>query len=132
MDGNRTACGVAVELYGPRSSVAIVSPAGELDTVTAPGLRAELITQIECRSHVILDLSQLTYLGSAGLKVIVEAHHAAQERGGVLRITGTGRRIVARSLSVTGLDALLVISGEPAAGLAAALTTEPAEPAAGD
>jgi anti-sigma B factor antagonist len=129
MDGDETAFGVAVELHGPRSSVAIVAPAGELDTVTAPGLRVELITQIECRSHVILDLSGLSYLGSAGLKVIVEAHHAAQERGGILRISGAGRRIVARSLSITGLDTLLVISGEPAVGLAAALT---AEPAAGD
>lgn len=112
---------VEVELYGSTPSVAVVRPSGDLDVITAPALRSELSVRIERQQHVILDLGEVTFLGSTGLQVIVEAHHAARERGRVLHITGTARRVIARPLGITGLDGLLDISDAFAAVLAAEL-----------
>ena len=47
-----------------------VSVAGELDTVTSPGLEREL-QDLDNVDEVVLDLKDLAYTSSAGLRVIL-------------------------------------------------------------
>ena len=99
--------------YGDRASVLHV--VGEIDTLTAPVLRAQLDEHIPTVPLLVLDLSDVTFLGSAGLAVLVAAKDAADARGHTLRLV-CGSRIVIRALEATGLLTLFdVADGVPEA-----------------
>lgn len=84
-----------------------VSPSGEIDCITAPVLRSALLSCLRppC-TQVIVDLARVTFLNSAGLTVLAEAHHVAHATEIDLGVRG-GSRAVLRSLQVTGLWDLL-------------------------
>jgi anti-sigma B factor antagonist len=80
----------------------VVHVVGEIDTLTAPVLRAQLDEHIPAMPLLVLDLSDVTFLGSAGLAVLVAGKDAADARGHTLRLV-CGSRIVTRALEATGL-----------------------------
>jgi anti-sigma B factor antagonist len=99
---------VAVVPSGDGAQVT-VSPTGDIDSVTAPALRSALLSVLPgpC-ARVIVDLDGVTFLNSAGLTVLAEAHHRAQVAGISFGVCG-GRRAVRRVLRITGLDDLLAV-----------------------
>lgn len=93
----------------------VVHVVGEIDTLTAPVLRAQLDEHIPVVSLLVLDLSEVTFLGSAGLAVLVAGKDGADARGHTLRLV-CGSRIVTRALEATGLLTLFdVADGVPQA-----------------
>jgi anti-sigma B factor antagonist len=93
----------------------VVHVVGEIDTLTAPVLRAQLDEHIPAVPLLVLDLSDVTFLGSAGLAVLVAAKDAADAREHTLRLV-CGSRIVTRALEATGLLTLFdVADGVPQA-----------------
>ena len=83
---------------------------GEVDTFTAPVLRSSLDTQLEqSPRELVIDLSGVQFLGSAGLAVLVETQKAARSREVDLRLIAT-TRAVTRPLEVTGLIDLFTIA----------------------
>jgi anti-sigma B factor antagonist len=104
-----------LQVQRPAPHSVVVRVAGELDLFTAPRL-AELVTsrlQSELTALAI-DLSEVEFLGSAGLGVLMEAHLLAQQREVRLSIV-TGRcRVVRRALEVSGLDEVLPLDPEVA------------------
>jgi len=93
-----------VAIDQPIPSVRVVRVAGELNIQTAPHLHSCLVSQIDGRSrHVVVDLSQFTSLGAAGLESLVRAREAATCRPITLHLTGVDHRAVARPLEITGL-----------------------------
>lgn len=93
----------------------VVHVVGEIDTLTAPALRAQLDEHLPAVKLLVLDLSQVTFLGSAGLAVLVAAKDDADRRGNTLRLV-PGSRIVSRALEATGLLTLFeVADGVPEA-----------------
>ncbi|MHA6796332.1 STAS domain-containing protein [Pseudonocardia bannensis] len=99
--------------HGP--GAVVVHVRGEIDTMTAPVLRNELDEHLPSVPLVVLDLSAVTFLGSAGLAVLVAAKDDAEQRGHLLRLV-CGSRIVTRALEATGLLALFdVAAGVPEA-----------------
>jgi anti-sigma B factor antagonist len=84
----------------------VVTVAGELDTLTAPDLRAALdgaLADPTCR-RLVLDLSGVTFLSSAGLSVLVTTREDTRARSIELQLAGlTGNRAVRRPLELTGL-----------------------------
>lgn len=80
----------------------VVHVVGEIDTLTAPVLRAQLDDQIAAVRLLVLDLTDVTFLGSAGLAVLVAAKDDADRREHRLRLV-CGSRIVTRALQATGL-----------------------------
>ena len=84
-----------------------VSLHGELDLSNADALRAEF-ARIEATSvsRIVLDLSELEFIDSTGLAVILGAHERARNDGYVLRVLRpTGQ--VARVFELCGLDEVL-------------------------
>ena len=105
----------------------VVQASGELDMLTAPRLssqldRAEAI--VVPPAPVVLDLSGLTFLGSAGLSVLVAHHERCAALGSKLQIR-PGGRVVTRPLELTGLDQVLTVVPAPrtAAGTARTVPT---------
>jgi anti-sigma B factor antagonist len=97
------------------SDATVVHVVGEIDTLTAPVLRAQLDEHLPVVPLLVLDLSEVTFLGSAGLAVLVAAKDATDARGNTLRLV-CGSRIVTRALEATGLLTLFdVADGVPEA-----------------
>ncbi|MGW4487679.1 STAS domain-containing protein [Amycolatopsis sp. NPDC004368] len=85
-----------------RDRAVVVTVAGEIDLVTAPELD-EIVTGVvdEHPEVLVVDLSEVTFLSSAGLQVLAAAHQRLGERG--LRVVSTSH-ITTRPLTSTGLD----------------------------
>ena len=87
-----------------------VTVVGEVDTFTAPVLRASLDTQLEQQpTALVIDLCGVQFLGSAGLAVLVETQKSARTRDVGLRLVAN-TRAVTRPLEVTGLIDLFTIA----------------------
>lgn len=84
-----------------------VSAAGEIDSSSAPALRAELDGLLDGElTELVLDLCGVTFLDSAGLSAIAAAHRRALAQGVQLRVLAAGRAVM-RPLQITGLWSLL-------------------------
>jgi anti-sigma B factor antagonist len=92
----------------PGSSVLHVK--GELDVGSAPKLKAELAGLIAEGSRVlVVDLSEVGFVDSSGLGVLIGAHNELRELGGEIRVVVHPQ--VKRMLERTGLDEVLTIVG---------------------
>jgi anti-sigma B factor antagonist len=89
----------------------VVTVAGELDMLTTPRLRAAVSKALDeaMNEPVVLDLTNVTFLGSPGLAALVEAVRKAGQRGGPLRIVVDHTRPVIRPIELTGLDDVLAL-----------------------
>jgi anti-sigma B factor antagonist len=94
------------------SSGALVALTGELDLATAPQLRACLAPLPEAgESQVVLDLSDLDFIDSTGLSVLVMAFSRTQAAGCAMVIRNPKPAVV-RILEITGLASVFTISTE--------------------
>jgi len=90
-------------------NVLIVAVTGEVNSVTAIQLGEQLQqTAKQGKNQVVLDLSQVTYLSSAGLREVISGVQRAKENGGDLRIANPSARVV-ELLDMTGLNKALGI-----------------------
>ena len=106
---------IRFDIVAHGADAVVVHVVGEVDTLTAPALRAQLQAQVVAAGLLVVDLSEVTFLGSAGLAVLVATKDDAERAGTRLRLV-CGTRIVTRALEATGLLALFdVADGVPAA-----------------
>jgi anti-sigma B factor antagonist len=90
----------------------VVRASGELDLLTAPRLSTQLDLAeaiVVPPAPVILDLTGLTFLGSAGLTVLVSHAERCAALGSRLEIISEGP-VVNRPLEMTGLDKVLAVN----------------------
>ena len=80
---------------------------GRLDTMTAPELEAEIKAALDSVTDLTLDFSKLEYISSAGLRVLLSAHKALQEKGSMK--VAHPNEIVREVFEVTGFDTILNI-----------------------
>jgi anti-sigma B factor antagonist len=98
-----------------QGSTRLLRASGEIDILSAPALRTALLPALESAELVVLDLSGVSFLGSSGLAVLVEARDHAQQGGHQLRLVCSSR-IVLRALEATGLrDLFDIVEDLPAA-----------------
>ena len=110
---------VAIDVTGSAATGVLLTVTGEVDSSTAPSLRAAVDTAFaDGARSLTVDLEGVTFLDSAGLCVLAAAHRRAAEDGVVLRVVASGRAVV-RPLQITGLyDLLAVEQVQPGAGAA--------------
>ena len=80
---------------------------GRLDTTTAPQLEAELKQSVNGVTELALDFSQLEYLSSAGLRVLLSAQKV-MNRQGTMVIKNVNETIM-EIFEVTGFSDILTI-----------------------
>ncbi len=66
---------------GNKLTLALV---GRLDTTTAPQLEAEVKNELSGVTELIFDFSQLEYLSSAGLRVLLAAQKVMNKQGSMV------------------------------------------------
>ena len=84
------------------NDVTIVSVDGSIDALTAPDLARSLIDEIaEGRANLVVDLTAVDFMSSAGLRTLLGAVKESRSQGGDLRIASTN----------PGVDKVLKMSG---------------------
>jgi anti-anti-sigma factor len=97
----------------------VLAVAGELDLRTSPELEERLERVWAGGAElVILDLRQIEFMDSSGLRVLLGAHQRAQESGRRFALV-RGADQVERVLTLTGVRDLLTVVDEPEELLAA-------------
>ena len=87
----------------------VVAVQGEIDLFTAPELKKTLADAIENgATHVVVDLSETSFLDSTALGVLIGAVKRLRSRDGQLVIVNTDQNI-AKTFEITGLDQIFTI-----------------------
>lgn len=85
----------------------VVALEGRLDTTTAPQLEEELKTGLEGVTDLVIDLSKLEYISSAGLRVLLSAFKTMRNKG-KMKVTNANE-LVKEVFEVTGFSDFLPI-----------------------
>lgn len=80
--------------------VSVISPAGSIDALTAGELSA-FIAQHSDSKRLVLDLDQVNFMSSAGLRVILTTTKDARHNGGDLRLARPQAGVL-RTLQMAG------------------------------
>ena len=92
-----------------------VTPRGELDMASAPELEQAIMPRLEGGTWVLLDLRSLDFIDSSGLRVVVGAHRAAEDRGGRFTcVRGAPGTTVHRIVEIAGIDGVIEMVDDPA------------------
>ena len=89
------------------SDVNTIVLSGRLDTVTAPQLEAELEKILSDSDALVLDMANLEYISSAGLRVILKAQKAMNTKG-TMKLIHVGESIM-EVFDITGFSDFLKI-----------------------
>lgn len=90
----------------------VVRVAGEIDVLTVDRFRAAVAAgfdQLPDGATLVIDLTDVTFLGSPGLQALVGATRAARRRCDPLRIVVDHTRPVIRPIELAGLDDVLAL-----------------------
>ena len=83
-----------------------VSLDGRLDTTTAPELESFLVSNYEGVTSLIFDCEKLSYISSAGLRVLLTAHKRMK---GAMKLINVSE-LVMEVLEMTGFSDIWVIA----------------------
>jgi anti-sigma B factor antagonist len=98
------------ELFRVSTSVSgdsvVVAAIGDIDAVTVPELSTAVLAAIGDipGQRVVLDLSEVSFLGSHGLAMLVDIATRARQVGRPLRLVVDHQHPVIRPLEITGID----------------------------
>jgi len=83
--------------------IRVVRLRGEIDAFNAPRLRHDLHREVEARPALVaVDLSDLEFLGVAGLCVLLEVQQLADDGGTAMLLVGSPTPPVERLLGLVG------------------------------
>lgn len=100
--------------------VPVVHVSGDVDVTAAPALR-EAIDAVVAEGHrrLVLDLTEVTFIDSTGLGVVVGRLKGLRREGGSLVVAAAHERVL-RVLAITGLDTVLEVAADVPSAVAAA------------
>ena len=77
-----------------QSGVIVLTPVGRIDTTTAGALETRLVSALAGASpQLVVDLSGVEYISSAGLRVLLVAARRVQATGGRLALCAMGQPV---------------------------------------
>ena len=107
---------IALERHG---DVVVVLPTGRLDTNTSSELEGELLPLVEePGQRVVMDMESLSYVSSAGLRVLLMAAKRSRIAGGGLVLCNLSDSI-REVFDVSGFSAIITLESDREAALAA-------------
>ena len=85
----------------------VIELAGRLDTTTAPALDKTINEDIADTKNLVLDIKDLEYISSAGLRVLLGAQKKMQKIGS-MKVTNVNETVM-EIFELTGFSDILVI-----------------------
>jgi len=101
-----------------RDGVLVLEAAGRLDSSSAGALEAVLPARIQSNDKVVLNLTEVPYVSSAGLRVLLIGAKAARAGGKKLALAGLSES-VREVFDISGFTSLFTIAPDLEAALAA-------------
>ena len=98
--------------------ITLIEIIGEIDGKTAMQAQAQILPLIQPSCKVVLDMSRLEYMSSAGLRMMLSMHRQATGNKGQLVLVGLSEEI-SDTMSATGFLNFFTIQDTVEAGLAA-------------
>jgi anti-sigma B factor antagonist len=93
----------------PGSDRYLITVSGEVDLATSPDLDVAIIAAIDSgTSSVVIDLTDVSFMDSSGLGVIVRALKRCREAENDLDLVITNERVL-KVFGITGLDQVIPI-----------------------
>lgn len=90
-----------------QSGARLISPRGRLDMMSAPVLRDQLRREVQSgNTRLVVDLSGVEHIDSAGLSALISGLKAARQAGGSLHIAQPSKQ-VSTMLKLTNLHRVL-------------------------
>ncbi|MET9914327.1 STAS domain-containing protein [Streptomyces sp. NPDC006476] len=83
--------------------ILVLSLTGEIDHDTGLVLRQALSSG---DTRIVVDLSQVTFLDSTGINILIAAHNTLAQAGGWLRLAAATGPVL-RTLQIVGVDAVI-------------------------
>lgn len=109
----QAAVAAPAEVDGPSPHVVggwtVLPVRGEIDALTAPDLQRAILDQLETTHALVIDLSEVTFLDSSGLSVLVSTMKMIATIGGRLKLVIDSPQITT-VLQITNLDQVFEIS----------------------
>jgi anti-anti-sigma factor len=90
-----------------RGGRTVVSLRGELDLATAPAFEEVVNEHLTAGGDVVVDLRELTFMDSTGLRVLVHAHARVGDEQRFLVVRPPVGGPVAKILAIAGVDSQL-------------------------
>ncbi len=84
-----------------------IALAGRLDTTTAPQLETELKSSMDGVTGLVMDFSQLEYISSAGLRVLLSAQKVMNQQGSM--VIRNANETVMEVFEITGFIDILTV-----------------------
>ena len=95
----------------------IIQVKGRLDAGSSPELEKEIDGLAEAgEKHLLLDLAELNYISSAGLRVILAGAKKLKAKGGSLSVASLVS-VVKEVFEISGFSSIIPIFGSAAEGL---------------
>ena len=93
--------------YNKEAEKLTVAPEGRLDTVTAPEFEKAVGELLSGVSDLVLDMTKITYVSSAGLRVILKLQKVMANQG-QMKLIGVNETVM-EVLEITGFASILHI-----------------------
>ncbi len=97
--------------------IQVVELIGDVDASTAPKVQQEILPLAQPNSKILLDMSQVPYMSSAGLRVLLSLYRQATAQDGKLVLVGLSEDLQ-DTMSVTGFLDFFTTGDTLEAGLA--------------
>lgn len=97
-------------------SVSVVELIGEIDGQTAPMAQEQILPLATPGVRILLDMTQLEYMSSAGLRMMLLIHRKFTEQGGRIVLVGVNQEIY-DAMSATGFLSFFALSDSYEAGI---------------
>lgn len=89
---------------------AVIAVVGEVDAASADVLRTAVFEAIDGgQTNLKVDMSEVSFIDSSGLRVLIAGYKAAETAGGAMRVQSPSEAVV-RLLEITGQLERFVVS----------------------
>jgi anti-sigma B factor antagonist len=96
----------------------LIEASGDVDGATAPTLQEAVLAAAEPGCRLLLDMTQVTYMSSAGLRVMLLLHRQVSSGKGKVILVGLSEDLK-DTMSATGFLKFFMLADDVAGGAAA-------------
>src|SRR5262245_45856434 len=90
-------------------TVMVVTISGRVDSVSAVKLESELAKVVNESKKIVLDLKDVVYMSSAGVRTVVRASQSAQKSAGGVKLADIRERVMQVFQTNVGMTEMLQI-----------------------